>query len=454
MDGLKVGTGGTKLDSVGLGVPASGLDYQLSYNSLQPLIGSPGSSSSSSLPCPPVNGERWQSALPVACPTCPTGSSSSSSGCGEGFVVQEGQCPIFFAPECGSSSSGGGPGSSSSSGARTYYRALYGADKFYSAVHDAVAGEFVVRRVTSSGDEVTRLHDFASATPGAFKSRTEPSGIPVETEYSNGKVGNVRRTVTANGRTTVWKMGYGYVSGRTASATLTKQVDGGSEENIRRVVYTYTSQDTLETVTQQEYDASTWKDISKSYYRYYDTGSGVYPLALKYAVGPDAYAEMVRDGLNPLTASDEQVSDYADHYYEYEANPASPFFGEVTKAATRDCASCGGGGGGTPGVTYSRSANPNFPAGSTDYNIWMRKTVRTLANGVVETYYTNFAAQVMFMVMREPAPNQARQWLTYYRYDDNAQVILTAQPSAVTGYNENQNDLAVTLRAHDGLIHV
>jgi hypothetical protein len=100
---------------------------------------------------------------------------------------------------------------------------------------------------------------------------------------------------------------------------------------------------------------------------------------------------------------------------------------------TGDC--CGGSGGlGTYEFAYHTSG---FADG---HNSWRRKTVETLPDGNQNIVFTNFAGQVMLSVFKDVTTSD--EWITYHRYDADGRLILTANPSAVSGYDETEGKRA------------
>jgi RHS repeat-associated protein len=94
------------------------------------------------------------------------------------------------------------------------------------------------------------------------------------------------------------------------------------------------------------------------------------------------------------------------------------------------------GGRGTFTFSYTVNENP-LPIG--DLNAWVVKTVETLPDGNQNIVYTNAARQVMLRVFKNTATGQ--EWRTFFQYDANGRVILAANLSAVTGYDEAYTDL-------------
>ena len=86
------------------------------------------------------------------------------------------------------------------------------------------------------------------------------------------------------------------------------------------------------------------------------------------------------------------------------------------------------GGLGTYAYQYTTSANAD------GYNSWKFKTVETLPDGNTNTYYTNFAGQVMLEVFEDAINGD--QWRTFHQYDSAGRMLLKANPSAVTGHDE------------------
>jgi hypothetical protein len=69
--------------------------------------------------------------------------------------------------------------------------------------------------------------------------------------------------------------------------------------------------------------------------------------------------------------------------------------------------------------------------------ITANKTVETLPDSSTNTVYTNFAGEMMLNVFQ----NSGQKWETFYKYDGAGRVIMKANPSAVTGYNDAYADL-------------
>jgi YD repeat-containing protein len=71
------------------------------------------------------------------------------------------------------------------------------------------------------------------------------------------------------------------------------------------------------------------------------------------------------------------------------------------------------------------------------YNFWATRTVETLPDGSTNTVYANFAGETMLNVFQ----SGSQKWENFYEYDSSGRLILQANPSAVTGYNDSYADL-------------
>jgi RHS repeat-associated protein len=161
--------------------------------------------------------------------------------------------------------------------------------------------------------------------------------------------------------------------------------------------------------------------VQNATYRYYQGGvSDAGPAhALRMVIGPDAYDRAVAAGFDPLTASDAALAPYADVLYTYNAG------GKVVSVQF-------------PGRAAAATTSTMNTSTTLDgHNVWRFKTVETNSNNTTATIYTNYLGQVMLKATQQGAS----QWIDYYRYDDSGNLILHANPSAVTGYNDTLNDL-------------
>jgi RHS repeat-associated protein len=306
--------------------------------------------------------------------------------------------------------------------------------------YNAGASEFLL--TDTLGDKL-RFYDFSGLTnqQGQFKSYTDADGnvLAVTSLTADGKPAEVQWSTTVGGSTYTESYLYSYVASGTnagllATVTLRRQVNGGAWTVVRQVAYAYYdgvqlygNAGDLQTATIKD---AAGNPLDTKYYRYYtsaDAGTIGWVHGLKYLFEPQSYARLAAAVGNPLTATDAQVAPYADDYLEYE-----PTTRRVTKAVVQGsgCSSCAGGQG-TFTYSYTSSSNPS------GYNSWATKTVETLPDGNQNIVYTNYAAEVMLKVFQ----SGSQQWDTFAKYDTAGRVILKANPSAVSGYNDSFADL-------------
>ena len=190
----------------------------------------------------------------------------------------------------------------------------------------------------------------------------------------------------------------------------------------------------LKTVTYQLLDGTTWKDHETEYFRYYKAGeSGGFEHGLKYSLTGAAFTRLKNDPdvTDPFLASDAKVAEYADQYYEYDSEQ------RATKATIR---------GGLLTYTYAYEVSNHTP----DYNNWTYKATMTRPDGAQEITYSNFISQPLLTVLKDGT----NEWLTHTKYDNNANEIQKANPSAISSYDDTQADLGVMLKANEGLIEL
>lgn len=246
-------------------------------------------------------------------------------------------------------------------------------------------------------------------------------------------------------------------AGKLASVTLRRRDSiSSSYATVRTVAYTYYDGTTsngnlgdMRSVVVTDYQGGSGVTVDTSFYRWYKTDSSTsYVGGLKYFFDNESYARLQQATGNAFGVSDSVAAPYATNYYEYDSSR------RVTKeiAQGAGCSSCTGGQG-TYTFSYSSSSNAE------GYNSWRYKTVQTLPDGNQNTVYTNSYGQAMLVVYQDTTTSQ--QWLTYTQYDGQGRTILTADPSAVTGFDETKADLvnfvsgnAQYLADSSGLIHV
>jgi RHS repeat-associated protein len=312
--------------------------------------------------------------------------------------------------------------------------------------HDATNNEFVL---TDTEGGVLRFYDLSTNHPelqrGQFKSFTDAKGntVSVTSHTTEGRVAEVQRSYTDGGNTIIESYLYTHLStlinnGLMESVVQRRKVGSGSWVTQRSVEYAYYgngenygNRGDLKTATIKDAAGNT---LDTTYYRYYKPNeANGFAHGLKYVLGPASHARFSQEVGNPLTATDSALAPYADNYFEYDS------YLKVTKeiAQGAGCSACSGGQG---TFTYSYTGNFNGGyVGSSDYNVWTRKTVETLPDGNQNIVYANFRGQVMLQIFKDTTTSQ--EWATFYRYDSAGRVLFRAETSAISGYDEGYSDL-------------
>ncbi|OAI41010.1 hypothetical protein AYO40_00590 [Planctomycetaceae bacterium SCGC AG-212-D15] len=315
-----------------------------------------------------------------------------------------------------------------------------------------------------------------NATTGVFVQHTDAAGNKIAVisyAANNFNATEVQRTYKdSSGNTTIESFLYSYVDATQAypvlsgvllrrrvisSSSSSSSSSGSPWTNVEQVLYTYYdgttafgNQNDLQTVERQMWENGAWVSLGKTLYRYWlvpgssssssssSSSGNVSPgHLLKFVVNPNAYDRLNAATGNPLTASDATVAQYADNYFEYDSS------GRVTKEVVE---------GNTRTFLYSYTQSNNAQG----YNSWALKTVETLPDGNQNIVYSNYAGQAMLMVFQ----SGSNQWCTFNEYSADGKIILSAMPSAVSGFSESYADLLHSvggnyqyLNDHSGLIH-
>src|SRR5260370_15828107 len=226
----------------------------------------------------------------------------------------------------------------------------------------------------------------------------------------------------------------GMNTGLLQNVTLRRQVNGGAWTVIRKVTYvyydgtqSYGNSGDLQTATIQDGSGAT---LQTWYYRYYVTESGGYQHALKHVFSPQAYARLVAAVGTPQTATDSQVSPHADLYLQFNSNKA---VSQIVVAGAGSSLLGSNIGLGTSSYTYTNNVLDQ------GYNQWYTKTVETLNDGSTNTVYTNQFGEVMLRSFHDAASGNTWDW--FNEYDGSGRIIVSASPSAVTGYSDSYTDL-------------
>ncbi len=308
------------------------------------------------------------------------------------------------------------------------YATLYGRLDFLT--HDPVNNVF---NLQDTNGNVTTFNDMTDPTrPGGFKKFTDAGGNVTQVLTNSGAtILEVQRSTTVGGVTTTESFLYTFLTsgpntGHLSNVLLRRNVNSGTWTNVRQANYVYYgntdangSLNDLQTVTTQQWNGQAWVTTGTAYYRYYTAGqSKGFVHGIKYALNPQAYANLVAAVGNPLTASDAQVAQFADFYFEYDS--LQRVTKEIVAAGSR-----------TFTFAYTDSGFQD------DFNNWNRKTVETDPDGTQTIVYCNYVGGTILKIRQ----SGTSKWCSFNRYDSNNQVILSAESSAITGYDDSHADL-------------
>ncbi|MDZ4847682.1 MAG: RHS repeat-associated core domain-containing protein [Pirellulaceae bacterium] len=318
--------------------------------------------------------------------------------------------------------------------------------------HDAANGIF---RFIQTDGSVWQFFDFdQSANPlGAVSSVVSAGGESSLTfTYPNavGPVSDVERSYTSGGITTIESFTYAYLpspdlnAGLISSVRLRRKIGSGSWIPIERVEFSYYeptstfggSNDLQTAVHQLPNGSGGWDSIKTYYYRYYrDAEGGIgFSHGLKFALQPEAFVLLSAAVADPLAATDEELAQFADFYFEYDVKQRVVL--ERVEAGTLEYR-----------FVYTTSSN------SIDYNHWQVKTVEILPDGSQNVVYTNHIGQVLLTDFSKGS----NHWITYNKYDELlGKMILQAMPSAVQGYDDSLEDLGgptIIVKESSGLVN-
>jgi RHS repeat-associated protein len=326
-----------------------------------------------------------------------------------------------------------------------------------------VNGEFIF--TDTAGDQF-HFYDFTNAANdprwGKFKSMTDAYGnVTVVTGWTlNGQPAEVqRRTPLGQASQVVESYVYSYtgVGGQSLISQVVqrRQVGGGDWSVVRQVVYKYydgmadTNNGNATDLKTATIEDAAGNPLDTTYYRYYTTDSATgYKHGLKYVFNSQSFARLAAAVGDPFNASDDTVKPFADNYFEYDG------LHRVTKEVAQATGASSGSTGGL-GTFKFDYATSHF---GTDFNTWKVKTTETLPDDnspddvSKNTVYTNGYGEPMLKVYQSGPMSHPQQWDTYYQYDNAGRLIKEASPSAVSGYDDGQPSLNVSLNANSGLI--
>ena len=296
-----------------------------------------------------------------------------------------------------------------------------------------------------------------------FRRQTDAAGNTLEVTALAGNgynLARVVRTYTAGGETTEEEFVYDYGTetgdSLLSQVTLRRRVNAGAWTNVQSALYTYYvegaqygNEGDLQTVVTRNWNGTAWVETGTSYYRYWlDSTSGGssssssssssaspggdgFPLhALKFVINPASFVRLAADPnvTDPLTASDMLVSQFADYYYEYTPD----------QRVSRETVQSG---------SQTETFEIAFSGFSDGYNRWTSKTTVSRDDGSQEIVFSNFAGQTMLKVLQKDDLSWCHFWKLGESGIENGRVVLHANPSAISDYDEQYPDL---LHAVDG----
>lgn len=290
-----------------------------------------------------------------------------------------------------------------------------------------------------------RFEGFDSGLPraqrGAFVSRTDSYGNVTEviSRNSDGRPTEIRRGGSAEGQSVTESWVSTYLespdpnAGLLSNVTLRQRVGMGSWNTVRQVDYTYYSSSEahgnlgdLKTAIIKDAGGNA---LDTNYYRYYQLAeANGFAGGLKFAFGSASFARLQTAVGNPFTASDSAVSTYADNYFEYDSQKRVVF----ERAQGEGCSTCSAGQG---DFTFEYTTITN----SSGFNSWRTRTIETLPDGNQNVVYTNAAGEIMLFAFVDSGTSNA--WVNFFEYDSFGRTVLTAAPSAVSGFNDSYADL-------------
>ncbi|MBI1373852.1 MAG: LEPR-XLL domain-containing protein [Phycisphaera sp.] len=276
----------------------------------------------------------------------------------------------------------------------------------------------------------------APETLGRLLSVADPSGrLTTYTYDPNGQLISQSWSDTSGGETTFNTLRYEFEDGVLTGSSLASTVGPKAGSAMRGTSYEYYAAGEIGgpegTPKRIVISDGSGQEIESNLYRYYTEGDSIGKL--KFNVSGESYDRIVAAGLDPETATDEDIAPYADEYLEYDTE------GRVIKRVIQGagCSTCSGG----LSTTLYSYEHSTF---ADDYNAWSDRVTETIldADNIAiysHTTYYNYAGQTMLDVEEDPTTGD--QWLYFTAYDSDGRSVLSAGPSAVTGFDDLSADL-------------
>jgi RHS repeat-associated protein len=184
--------------------------------------------------------------------------------------------------------------------------------------------------------------------------------------------------------------------------------------------------------------------INTDYFRYEANRPGL----LHYMFSNASFNRLSAAVGDPMSASDSQVSPYADVHLEFET-----VYGVRVATLELQGAGCSICGGGLGAYGYQYDYSTTQPSDH-EFNMYTVKTTETLPDGSFNVVYSNWCGETLLQdhFVTEDGPH----WITYYRYDSSGRILEIANPSGVIGYLpvtdgvRDTGELGVTLNSTGG----
>ena len=261
------------------------------------------------------------------------------------------------------------------------------------------------------------------------------AGKLVSFQNAGGETGNVTYsggqldTVKMTGGTDFWMFDYNW-----SGALVQEVIFSVNSTPVRKAVYAYDGGGQLLTIKIYAYIGGSWgtQAVAASRYSYHSTGG-----LLRHVVPPVAYQQMVNNGINPDSATEAQLNDYAETEYEYDGA------GRVQTMRTH---------GRAYRIVFAYTAQSQA---STSLNVWTAKTAITQADNSLLTYYFNLAGQVILKQVSDSATAPTKVWNEYSQQfqEMTGRLLVKADAAAISAVNEALPAL-VTLSTNAGRVLV
>lgn len=284
---------------------------------------------------------------------------------------------------------------------------------------------------------VTRVfHGFGATVPVRLQGRLmriyTNGGMPTSNIYdANGVSQQITRMTTDAAFNEVIVFEYN-ASGLMSAAERRRVANvGGAVTVVCRAEYGF--DDVTNQLRSVVVKGTAGEELRRFHYRYYTTTEpGSAPGMLRNAVGPRTYARMQQVSIDPETASDAVIGQWADKSFQYDSSR------RVTQQILRTPDVDGSG---TFTYSYTPRTNPPPTPGSND---WTMQFVEQQPDGSINTVFTNQSGEVMFK--QTASADGVVRSAEAYRFDAGWRATWHITPAAMQAsggvwFDANQSDL-------------